>query len=484
MENQKSAPFYEALQDYVQKKITPFHTPGHRGAKSLGNEWRLSEKLLSLDITEISGLDWEQSLEAAQRLAAEFYQADRSFFLVQGATQGIVAALLGCFSPDERILVARNCHISVINGIILAGLNPVFIDLDWVLEWEIPVGLKLGSLRKAVEQYPDFKGLVVTNPTYQGIACSLKGYREIIGDRLLIVDEAHGGHFDWCGLTGFNAFEDADLWVQGTHKLCGSLTQTGMLHLNLKRLNHRRLSESLSLITTTSQSFILLASLDVNRCFLANEGRRFFREKLPLIETVKGNLAQLKGIKLLSEEVISRDKVIDPWKISISFLNLGLTGYEADRILRQDYQIQPEYADLHQVTFFIAPWQEEADLEKLERAIGNIANTYQCFESSNIQNKFNISYSAPPLIIKPHDAVFGTTRYIRLEEAVGRVAAGVLAPYPPGIPLIVPGEVIGTGEVNYIDKILNHGGTVRGMNPRREILICCNEGMDEKGIFY
>jgi len=471
MDIKEKAPFYEEILRYAQNPAAPFHTPGHRAGRSLGREWLKAKPLLELDLTEITGLDWERRKAEAEEAAAELYRADRSFFLVQGATQGIITALLGSFNPGDSVLVARNCHTAVINGIILADLDPVFVATDFIPSWGLALGPRISSLREALRTHPDAKGLIITNPTYQGIATRLDQYRRLIGDRILLVDEAHGGHLGWCGFPDFDAWREADIWVQGTHKFLGSLTQTGILHLKKGRVNEQLVQRRLELITTTSQSFILLASLDANRRFLASAGKRLYREKLPATQQLKTDLAGIDGVKVLGPPLVGAERLSDPWKIALSLLDLGLTGSAAEKILSAEFHIQPEYADRNQVLFIVTPWQEPRDLVKLKDAVAAVARKYR----GKPLNAAGSIGSIPSLAIKPREAVFGPLRPVKLAEAVGRISATVIAPYPPGIPVIVPGEIIRPEEVELIENIIGQGGEVKGLNYFGEIFISRKE---------
>jgi arginine decarboxylase len=472
-QSQADAPFMEELKRYGAARRIGLHTPGHRGGLSLGMDWAASP-VLNWDLTEIPGLDWEGALERAAALAAEFYRAEHSFFLVQGATQGILGALLGAFGPGATVLVARNCHGSVLNGLILAGLTPVYLEVDLLPDWNVPAGVNLDSLIKAVRDYPHCQGLIVTNPTYQGIATRLDRYREIIGERLLLVDEAHGGHLGWSGFPGYDAYGTADIWVQGTHKLLGSLTQTGILHLNTGRIGFDAVQRGIGLVSTTSPSFILLAALDANRRFLADGGSSLFLENLPRMVRLKAELRRIPGLQLLDDRFFPASGLIaDPWKLVVNPNQLGLSGYRLERLLRTGYRIQAEYADLTQVTCFLAPWQPREDLEQLIRAIREIC------DNSRLTGKPIVKPVELPGIplraLDPRDAAFAPALEVPLSQAEGRIAAVAVAPYPPGIPLLTPGELIRKEDIRYIEALLEQGGLVRGIDPRHR-MICCVKG--------
>ena len=466
--SQSQAPLLEELLRYTRRPLRPFHMPGHKAGLGLEGIWKRLGFPARLDLTEISAFCWESSLQAAEQLAAQFYQADRSYFLVQGASQGILCGMLGAFQPGDTVLVGRNCHLSVIHGLILGDLNPVFLEVDWVPEWGLPAGIRPDILAKALNEHPDSKGLIVTNPTYQGIANRLHTYRVELGDRTLMEDEAHGGHLGWCGLNGYDAWEDADIWVQGTHKILGSLTQTGILHLREGRIDPDRVQRCLEWITTTSPSYILLAALDSNRRWLFEKGSKLFGTGLTAITGLYHKLAEIPGVVVLSEQVLpGTTRAVDPWKLCLRFDRLGMNGFQAARILERQFRIEPEYSDLNQVTFLVAPWQPKSDWEALYHAVQNLSR----HPVNSLQVTMNPPAGVPKLIVKPRLAALSSCMAVPLDEAKGEISAAVVAPYPPGIPLLVPGEVIGPREIDYIHGIRKAGGSVRGLTNNGAILI-------------
>jgi arginine decarboxylase len=474
------APFFEVITNYAKDPLTPFHTPGHRLGKVLETNAGWFDKISRMDLSEISALDWERALQEAESLAADFYGADESIFLVQGASQGIIGGMAGVFNQGDVVLVARNCHCSVIQGLILADLQPVFLAVDYIPGWGLAAGVKLEAIKKAIRENPNYKGLIITNPTYQGIAGQVDVYRELAGERILLIDEAQGGYLGWSGCEGVDACLAADLWVQGTHKMLGSLTQTGILHLRKKRVDPFRVRRGLEIITTTSPSYLLLASLDLNRRFLATAGLRMFGSKLGALADLQQQLLALNGVRLLTEASLKCPaRVIDPWKLSISFQELGFTGYAVERILRTEFGICAEYADLYQITFFIPPWQKEADLKKLRQALISINarfkndlenNEYPTFGSLLQAVTLAQAVTLPRTVMRPRAALLSPVKkMIPFREAVGRVAGASIFPYPPGIPLLVPGELIRDSEIEMIEEIIRQGGIVRGVAPSGEI---------------
>lgn len=461
--SQCQTPLFEEMTRYARHSLISFHTPGHKAGRGLETEWMEIGFPATLDLTEISAFNWDGARERAEELAAEFFRSDRTFFLTQGASQGIIGGMLGAFSPGDIVLVGRNCHSSVIKGIILTGLTPIYLEAEFLPEFNIPIGINPDSLQRRIKEYPHAKGLIITNPSYQGVADHLQFFREIIANRILFVDEAHGGYLNWTGFTGYDAYHYADIWVQGTHKMLGSLTQTGLLHLKTERIDPIRVQMNLNLITSTSPSYILLASLDSNRRWLALNGAGLFREKLAVMQDFKAELAKLSGLQVLTaEKFAGTDKLVDPWKLSIQFHQIGLTGYQADAILREKYRIQSEYADLAQVTFLMTPWQAGGDFDQLQQALGDISVQHRHQKRPIVSE--DLPGFIPQLIMRPRDAGLDPGQLIPLARAVGRISAAIISPYPPGIPLLAPGELIGATEVEYLQKILANHGVINGVN--------------------
>ncbi len=426
--------------------------------------WCQDPDWAGLDLTEVAGFDWQRGMEEAQDLAAALFRADRSFLLTQGATQGILAGIAGAFRPGDTVLIGRNCHSSVIKALILADLNPVFVAVDQLPEWSIPAGVNLRALQASVQNHPEAAGGVFTNPTYQGIAGPVAAYRTLLGpERILFIDEAHGGHFGWIGRPGYDAHTAADLWVHGAHKMHGSLTQTGWLHLRYGRIDEAMVAERLDLISTTSPSYLLLASLDSNRRFLAGTGARLFRERLTAILGWKERLRAIPGLSVLSKAALTGGRTVDPWKITLA--GSRISGYWMAERLRRDHRIAAEYADSRQVTLIAAPWQEPQELERLYSALAALMTGAPPLA----QEAAAIPDVIPPLLMRPRQAAFGRRDWVALAQARGRIAAGMIAPYPPGIPALVPGELIGPDQIAWVGSVARQGGWVNGMDRQERI---------------
>lgn len=463
--SQKDAPLLDALLAYAKRRMLPFHMPGHRGGGFAEGVWRRRGKdLFSLDLTEISevvsGRDLDFFWRAAEELAARAFGARRSYFLVNGASSGILAALLSVGCPGAKILIARNCHLSVINGLILSGLLPVFIPPRWIDGH--PALPPRTVVEEALRRHPDAVALLVTNPGYQGICGPLAGVAaaaESAGIPLL-VDEAHGGHLCYLDREVEASAAGADLWVWGTHKLMGSLTQTGLLHLGSEKIPADRVEQALSLIGSTSPSYILLASLDSTRRHLYLNGRELFARAAVYGEKIRKELSNLPGVKVLTGEELPPGYGLDPLKVVFSLAPAGWPGYAAEKVLREKYRVQVEYADSRNVYLIISPAQKPGEIRGLLKACRALAES----RGPGLDEKTTPPpFSGGELFLPPREAVAAVSTRVPLRAAAGRVAAGWVAAYPPGIPLWIPGERITGAMVEWALAFQAAGGCLRGV---------------------
>lgn len=488
---QEDAPLLEGLINYSHRGVAPFHTPGHRGGKGAhALLQKLGGQLLALDLTELKGLnlgrDPDFLLRSAEELAAEAFGAKRTFFLVSGASIGIMAGLLSLGASGREVLVARDCHLSVINGLILSGIKPVFISPCWV--GGFPVLPSPAKVEEALAKTPNAAALLVTNPGYHGIYGPVEKLAEITRQAgiPLVVDEAHGGHLSYLSPEPVGAGPlGADLWVWGVHKMMGSLTQTGMLHLNSDLLQAEAIRAALELLGTTSPSYILLASLDAARHQLYHHGREMFSKAAGFGELIREGIRNIDNIRVLSPQELPPGYGLDPTKVAISLRSAGLTGIEAEEILFRRYRIQPEYADSDYLYFFISYAQQEKEIEDLiaachalakGRVAVNAGPSKTARRAEDPENRKGDPSSAgnnsrlgpPPWAdqappVSPREAFFSASEEVTLAEAAHRLAADTVAAYPPGVPLWIPGEMITTEMVEWAQGLQRIGGFVKGI---------------------
>lgn len=465
--SQEDAPLFENFLNYSRQGIGAFHMPGHRGGWGCEPLFReLGGELLHLDLTELRGANLDQDpdflLKKAEELAAEAFGAQRTYFLVNGASVGIMVAFLSLKNSAPEVLVARDCHLSVINGLILSGLKPIFLSPVWVEG--LPCLPSVEEIENALNEYPGAAGVFLTNPGYHGIYGPLKKIAALCHRKKipLLLDEAHGGHLKYINPDAEEGSTvGADLWVWGTHKMMGSLTQTGMLHLgsNFQYLN--AVEEALELLNSTSPSYILLSSLDSTRRQLYFKGQKMFTRAAELGEEVRNKIRDLQGLKLLDNRFLPAGYGIDPTKIVLSFTPAGWSGIKAEEVLRKKFHVQPEYADRDYLYFFISYVQEKKEIAVLIQALSLLAA-----ESGPDQSKREVippPWKIKSLQLSPREAADRLATYLPLHEAVGEIASGWVAAYPPGIPLWVPGEEITIEMCEWITSFLRMGGYVRGI---------------------
>ncbi|BAF58242.1 arginine/lysine/ornithine decarboxylases [Pelotomaculum thermopropionicum SI] len=446
---QERAPLFEALAAHVRKNPAGLHVPGHSRGRGLPEELlSLGSALFGLDLTELPGLDDLHSprgpIARAQELAAQAYGADRTFFLVNGTTAGIHALI--CAAGRGKIIVPRNAHRSVLGGLILSDADPVYVVPGIIPGFGVDCGITPREAAGALDEYPG-AALLVVRPNYYGVAEDLDGLvlAAHMRDRPLMVDEAHGAHLRFHpGLPEDAMAAGADASVQSTHKLGGSLTQSSMLHLRGGRLDAEKVAASLSLLQTTSPSYILMVSLDLARRQLALMGEGLIERVLELARELRGRLARIRGLEVLTGEHLPGNAArLDPTRLVISVRGLGLTGYQAAGLLAERYGVFVEMADYGNLVAVISAGTARADCNALAHALEDLA----------ARERPGRRLPALPLpagfrkVMKPREAWFSPAQRVALEDAKGRVCAEMVAVYPPGIPAVCPGEVI-TPEVH------------------------------------
>lgn len=467
---QTDTPLLAAMQHYVREEVIPFHTPGHKQGKGMHYtlEKLMGRDTLALDLALMEELDDFHEphgcIKDAQDLAAQLYGADHSFFVINGTTGGIYAMVLAVAGPGEKIIVPRNAHRSIIGGIILSGAVPIFIQPEVDNELGLAMGVTPEMVEKAVLQHPDAKGVLIINPSYYGVATDLKKIADIVHDHnmVVLVDEAHGPHLRFSNRLPVQALDaGADICAQSTHKIIGALTQCSLVHCREGRIRVPHLKAMLQLTQSTSPNYILLASLDVARMQMALEGPRLIERSIDLANWARQEINKIAGLYCFGTEKIGCPGIfaLDPTKVTVTVKGLGLTGPEAERILRQQYKIQVELSDLYNILFLITLGDREYEVNALVAALKDMAEKYsKVYDFSLIESCINAPYPiAPQGILSPRDALFGDTCMVPFMHSVGMICAEIVTFYPPGIPLLCPGERITQEIVDYC-QLLQQGG--------------------------
>lgn len=450
MDKKQLTPLIKALVKHQKMMNAPFHMPGHKKGKGVDRGFAQLMKTdpFSLDMTEVPGLDDLHNpcgpIQEAQNTAASLFGAEQTFFLVNGTSVGIHAAIMSVCRPNDIILLPRDIHRSVIGACILSGARPEYLPVRVAEQFFIPLPPKPQDVKAALEKFQTSKAILQVYPSYYGVAGNLKEVADIAHFHKipLIVDEAHGAHLTFSDRLPVPALKQgADISVQSTHKTLGALTQASMLHVNSKIINGVDVFRNLKVLQSTSPSYLLMASLDSVIGQMGRYGKTLMEKTINLAEYVRREIMLVPGLKCFDETSIVNEEGImfDPTKIYISVTGIGLTGHQAAQILLKKYKIQVELSDSCNVLCMLSLGNTVNDAKILVKALKEMASIRRRPIKLNYQ--FNFGF-APLVTLTPREAWFAPKKRIPLRDSVGRVAAEIIAPYPPGIPLLCPGEEI------------------------------------------
>jgi arginine decarboxylase len=469
MLNQNETPLLDAIQDCAERSHAAFYTPGHKGGKGIAQALAdlLGNCVFAADLTELADLDNLSTpqgvIQQAQELAAAAFGATRSWFLVNGSTCGVEAAILATCGAGDKIILPRNVHSSAIAGLILSGAIPIFINPEYDSVLDIAHSITPDAVQAALQQHPDAKAVLAVYPTYYGVCGNLEAIAKITHQYNipLIVDEAHGAHFAFHPDLPTSALAaGADLTVQSTHKVLGAMTQASMLHVQGNRIDVDRVSKALQLLQSTSPSYILLASLDAARQQMAVYGRELMSQTLQLADEARESINQISGLSVLHPHRISPGfAALDRTRLTVTVSGLGWTGFEAEEILDEKFGVVAEFASLQHLTFIISLGNTVADIEQLVEGFTKLVEITPTSIQATGEIDTNFSYIRK---LSPREAFFAGSEMIPVEQASDRICAEIICPYPPGIPFIMPGEVITKPALEYLQHIQSLGGFITG----------------------
>ncbi len=473
---QTETPLLAAMMNYVHDGVIPFHTPGHKQGKGMhaSLEKIVGREALALDLALMAELDDLHEphgcIKQAQDLAANLYGADHSFFVVNGTTGGIYAMILTIAGPGDKIIVPRNAHRSIIGGIILSGAIPVFMQPEVDMELGLAMGVTPETVEHAIHNHPDAKGVLIINPTYYGVATDLKKIVSIVHSHnmAVVVDEAHGPHLRFSDRMPTQALDaGADICAQSTHKIIGAMTQCSIVHCREGRIRVPQLKAMLQLVQSTSPNYILMASLDVARMQMATQGHELIERAIDLANWARQEINKIPGLYCFGEEKLGNPGVygIDPTKVTVTVKDLGLKGAEAERILRHKYKVQVELSDMYNILFLITLGDSEQEVAAMVDALKDLAaNNIGHQDFSAVADIYaTVRYPAPPQgVISPRDALFGNTCVVPFKESAGFICAEIVTFYPPGIPLLCPGERISEDIIDYCMRLQQAGLHISG----------------------
>jgi arginine decarboxylase len=470
---QRETPLFEAVMSYAKGRKISFHTPGHKHGVSIPQEFRnfVGEKIFDCDLTLLEEVDsWHDPkgvIRDAQKLAAQAYGADYAYFLVNGSSGGNHAMILTVCDPGDKIIIPRNAHRSILAGIVLSGTIPVYVMPELDESKNMLLNVTPEAIARTIEKHPDAKVVLVTNPTYEGIGTDLSEIGQLAHDAGMhfLVDEAHGPHLKFHPDLPMAAMEcGADICIQSTHKIISSMTQTSMM-LARNTVDVLKLKRVLSLLVTTSPSYVLLASLDLARMQMATRGRELLSVTMLLAEDARQKINAIPGLTCFGKEIISHPGAyqLDVTKLCVHVNGLGFTGYHVSQMLNQKFNIQVEYADLDKILLIVSIGNTERDIRRMLTALEAISRSAKP-ESTTTQFHLRFPSEFPEVVMSPREAVFSPTRKVSLHEAANEISAEVFSPYPPGIPLLNPGERISVEILEYLQELHQRGGRVQGQS--------------------
>ena len=464
---QERMPIYEALKEYKASRVVPFDVPGHK--KGQGNRELtefLGEKCMSVDVNSMKPLDNlchpVSVIKEAEELAADAFGAKYAFFMVGGTTSAVQAMVMSACKRGDKIIMPRNVHRSAINALVVCGAIPVYVNPGVNENLGIPLGMSYLNVEQAILENPDAKAILVNNPTYYGVCSPLEKIVKLAHkhDMLVLVDEAHGTHFYFHEELPPSAMSvGADMAAVSMHKTGGSLTQSSFLLIQ-NQVSPGYVRQMINLTQTTSGSYLLMSSLDISRKNLAISGREIFQRVMELAEYARGEINEMGGYYAFGKELIDGDACydFDVTKLSIHTRDIGLAGIEVYDLLRDEYGIQIEFGDIGNVLAILSVGDKALAIERLIAALAEIKRLY----SKDKSGMLNHEYVNPIVAMTPQEAFYAEKESLPLHESGGMVCSEFVMCYPPGIPILAPGEVITEEIIAYIDYAKGKGCFMTG----------------------
>lgn len=467
IERQKAAPVYEALERFRKQRVVPFDVPGHkRGRGNPELVKLLGEQCVSLDVNSMKPLDNlchpVSVIYDAEQLAADAFGAAHAYFMVGGTTSAVQSMILTACKAGDKIILPRNVHKSVINALVLCGAEPVYVNPDVDNHIGIALGMETAAVEKAMNENPDAVAVFVNNPTYYGICSDLRSIVKLAHDRgmLVLADEAHGTHLYFHEALPVSGMEaGADMAAVSMHKSGGSLTQSSLLLLN-STVNTRYVEQIINLTQTTSASYLLLSSLDISRRNLALRGHESFEKVSEMAEYARREINSIGGYYAYGKDIVNGGSIFDfdVTKLSVYTRDMGLTGIEVYDLLRDEYDIQIEFGDIGNILAYISIGDRIQDIERLVGALEDIKRLY----SRKSSMLHNAEYIAPIVAATPQKAFYSEKELIPIRETAGRICGEFVMCYPPGIPILAPGEQITEEIIDYILYAKEKGCSMQG----------------------
>ena len=466
--SQERAPIYEALEEFKKMRVVPFDVPGHKRGRGNPELTRLlGEACVSMDVNSMKPLDNlchpVSVIREAEELAAQAFGAAHAFLMVGGTTSAVQSMILSVAKRGDEIILPRNVHRSVMGAMVLCGAIPVYVNPECDDRLGIPLGMSVAAVKKAIEEHPRAKAILVNNPTYYGICSDIRSIVKLAHEKgmLCLADEAHGTHFYFGeGLPVSAMAAGADMAAVSMHKSGGSLTQSSLL-LTGPAVSAGYVRQIINLTQTTSASYLLLSSLDISRRNLALRGKQAFAGVVEMAEYARREINNIGGYYAYSRELINGDSIydFDVTKLAVNTLDIGLAGIEVYDLLRDEYDIQIEFGDLGNLLAYLSIGDRQRDVERLVGALSEVRRRFGRKDKANLMKQ---EYIDPEVAVSPQEAFYADKESLPLRQTEGRICSEFVMCYPPGIPILAPGERITGPILDYIEYAKSKGCSMTG----------------------
>lgn len=490
--DQNKTPLFDAVSNYARNNsVSSFDVPGHKRGLGISNKFKefVGENIFKMDPNSMKELDMLSNpvgvIKEAEELAADFYGADNAFFLVNGSTSGVQNMILSVCNENDKIIMPRNVHKSAINALVLSGAKAVFMEPFIEDDLHIAMGVSFEVVKKTIDENLDAKAIMLVSPTYFGVTSDVKKIADYSHTKgiAVLVDESHGSHFGCFEGVSENAMSfGADLATISVHKTGGSLTQSSILLHKGDLINRDKVRQIINLSQTSSASYLLLSSLDVARYELYKNKEKL-NEIVEMSIKLINKINKLNGLNVLNSEIENGDSVykVDPTKIVVDTTGLNLSGFKAYDILREKYDIQMELGETNVVLAVISVGDNNDTIDKLYEGFKRLSNDYynveipkkkkfyerlKWFNKSNDEDveiiKEKFVYELPVSKMSARKAFFSEKEFYKLEDSIGKISGDSIMYYPPGIPLVIPGEIISEDIISSYKQIVGANNVVLG----------------------
>lgn len=448
MKDKISMPLIEAMLQYKSEDVYPLHTPGHKGGR--GMQRLLRQELggsVQMDVSLMSELDDihepETYIKEAQELAARTYGSDACFWAVNGTSQAIHAMLLTALNPGEKLLLPRNAHRSVAGGLVLGGIEAVYLQPEYQPEFGIQMQVTVQQIEAALAQDSKIKAVLLTSPNYYGVAADVRAIADCCHahNAVLLVDEAHGPHLGFSELLPPSALQcGADACAQSTHKILGAMTQCSMLHVQGARLDLQRAADVMSLLTTTSPNYLLMASLDAARAQVQVYGKEMAAAAVQAAAKLRRLCAAYSGLRVM-ETADCGGLQLDTTKVTVNFAAWGYTGVEVGELFREA-RVAVELVDAYNVLFLVTYADVTTDYDEALTRIAAVLDKMQAQKRAPLQLAAAAQVPQTQAVLPLRDVFYRAKKAVPLAQAAGKICGEQLSFYPPGIPVLLPGELV------------------------------------------